>query len=316
MSELTPTTNNPEEPSGLPDITTPVDLRPDLSEFGIIEYDKGVCEDTFENRSLLRAAHFAWDYVYDEMGHSTGLISARSKEQLRERRLVNFAERRPLLVDPTNNNSDFLTGLDLVIDRDACKITPPWVIGATRAYLAEQEEGGPKSDRRAPKGLPHRCKTVKSDGLRCLMWASGRLKDDGLCRYHLKFNRRPGGDIERARQKIVQSAPYAVDKLEELLDAQSEPVQLKAATEILDRAGVRGGLELNVEVENNGPSPHEIIAARMEQLRLAALTAIVDAPAETRIIDAEPVVESSTNGESGEDEATDARLFQSEEEDR
>lgn len=295
-SDLEPTTNNEDEASGLPDITTPVDLRPDLTEFGIIEYDKGVCEDTFENRQILRAANFTWDYVYDQLGHSTGLISARSKEQLRERRLVNFSERRPLLTDPTNNNSDFLTGLDLIIDRDACKITPPWVVAATRAYLEEQEQGGPKSERRAPKGLPHRCKTVKSDGLRCLMWASGRLKDDGLCRYHLKFNRRPGGDIERARQKIVQSAPYAVDKLEELLDAQSEPVQLKAATEILDRAGVRGGIELNVEVESNGPSPHEVIAARMEQLRIAALHAIADANPETKIIDAEPVIEISTNG--------------------
>ena len=294
--DLAPTTNNEEEGSGLPDITTPVDLRPDLTEFGIIEYDRGVCEDTFENRQILRAANFTWDYVYDQLGHSTGLISARSKEQLRERRLVNFSERRPLLTDPTNNNSDFLTGLDLIIDRDACKITPPWVVAATRAYLEEQEQGGPKSERRAPKGLPHRCKTVKSDGLRCLMWASGRLKDDGLCRYHLKFNRRPGGDIERARQKIVQSAPYAVDKLEELLDAQSEPVQLKAATEILDRAGVRGGIELNVEVESNGPSPHEIIAARMEQLRIAALHAIADANPDTKIIDAEPVIEISTNG--------------------
>lgn len=295
-SDLEPTTNNEDEASGLPDISTPVDLRPDLTEFGIIEYDKGVCEDTFENRQILRAANFTWDYVYDQLGHSTGLISARSKEQLRERRLVNFSERRPLLTDPTNNNSDFLTGLDLIIDRDACKITPPWVVAATRAYLEEQEQGGPKSERRAPKGLPHRCKTVKSDGLRCLMWASGRLKDDGLCRYHLKFNRRPGGDIERARQKIVQSAPYAVDKLEELLDAQSEPVQLKAATEILDRAGVRGGIELNVEVESNGPSPHEVIAARMEQLRVAALHAIADANPDTKIIDAEPVVEISMNG--------------------
>ncbi len=296
MSDLAPTTNNEDEGSGLPDISTPVDLRPDLTEFGIIEYDKGVCEDTFENRQILRAANFTWDYVYDQLGHTTGLIAARSKEQLRERRLINFSERRPLLTDPTNNNSDFLTGLDLIIDRDACKITPPWVVAATRAYLEEQEQGGPKSERRAPKGLPHRCKTVKSDGLRCLMWASGRLKDDGLCRYHLKFNRRPGGDIERARQKIVQSAPYAVDKLEELLDAQSEPVQLKAATEILDRAGVRGGIELNVEVETNGPAPHEVIAARMEQLRIAALSAIADANPETKIIDAEPVIEISTNG--------------------
>lgn len=285
--------NEPDE-AGLPDISTPLDLRPDLNEFGIVEYDRGVCEDTFENRQILRDAGLTWDYVYDQIGHSTGLISARSKEQLRERRLVNFSERRPLLTDPTNNNSDFLTGLDLIIDATACKMTPPWVIASTRAYLKEQESGE-VSAKRQPKGLPHRCKVVKSDGIRCLMWTSGRLKDDGACRYHLKYSRKPGGDIERARAKIVQSAPYAVEVLEELMmDAQSEPVRLKASTEILDRAGVRGGVELTVEVENVGLQPHEIIAQRLESLRNAALGQIQAASPDTNIIDAEPLVELST----------------------
>ncbi len=279
-----------DKEAGLPDLLTPLDLRPDLTEFGVVEFDRGVCDDTFENRQILRAANLTWDYVYDQLGHSTGLISARSKESLRERRLVNFAERRPLLTDPTNNNSDFLTGLDLVIDEAACKMTPPWVIAATRAYIKEQDEGT-VSQRRAPKGLPQRCKVVKSDGIRCLMWSSGRLKDDGACRYHLKFARKPGGDIERARQKIVQSAPYAVEVMEELMmDAQSEPVRLKAATEILDRAGVRGGVEVNVEVEHTGLQPHEVIAQRLEQLRTAALYSIETADPETKIVDAEPIV--------------------------
>jgi hypothetical protein len=231
----------------LPDISTPLDWRPDLTNLGIIEQDKGVCDDSYENRSILRRANLQWDSVYDQMGKPTGLIIARSEDATKQRRLISVSEKRPLLQDPTKNNSDYLTGLDLIVDDAACKITPPWVIGATRTFLKEQEDGGPKSQRRAPAALPHRCRFVRSDSMRCLLWSSGRLKDDGLCRFHLKHNRTPGADIERARQKIIQSAPYAVDVMEELMEsAQSEPVRLKAATEILDRAGVRGGIELDV----------------------------------------------------------------------
>ena len=73
---------------------------------------------------------------------------------------------------------------------------------------------------------------------------------------------------ERARKKLVQSAPYAVDVLEELMQtATSEPVRLKASTEILDRAGVRGGLEVdaNVSVTEARPAT-EIIAERLNRL--------------------------------------------------
>ena len=107
--------------------------------------------------------------------------------------------------------------------------------------------------------------------MRCLLWSSGRPKDDGLCRIHLRTNRRPGADVERARQKLLQSAPYAVDVLEELMEsAQSEPVRLKASTEILDRAGVRGGVELDVGVDVTVRSPHEVIKERLARLAAGA----------------------------------------------
>ena len=255
----------------LPDIATPYDLRPDLAEIGIIEDERGVCLDSYENRSALRQAGLNWDPVYDQLGMPTGLIVARSRESLKERRLLSLSEKRVLLQEPDNNNSDFLTGLDLIVDDKACRITPPWVIGATRAYLAEQENGGPKSAKRAPASQPHRCRIIKQDGLRCLLWSSGRPKDDGLCRVHLRTNRRPGADVERARQKLLQSAPYAVDVLEELMEsAQSEPVRLKASTEILDRAGVRGGVEIDVGVDLTVRNPHEIIKERLARLAAGA----------------------------------------------
>lgn len=276
MSELEPANldftseDDPEESE--PIIDTPSDFRPDLSALGLEEHEKGVVEDTYQNRQVLRAAHFTWDPVYSQNGVPTGLISARSPEQNKERRLLSLAQKKPLLEDPSNTNSDYLTGLDLVIDEEACKITPPWVLGSTRAYLKEQEEGGPKSDRRAPKALPHRCRMVKSDGLRCMLWSSGRLKDDGLCRIHLKTVRKPGEDVERARRKLVQAAPYAVDTLEDLMEnAINEQVKLKASSEILDRAGVRGGTEIDLGIDVTDSRPaHQIVAERLQRLAQGA----------------------------------------------
>lgn len=303
MSELgaIPGEAEEEEFLKLPDISTPYDLRPDLSDLGLVEHERGVCEDTYENRAALRQANLNWDPVYDQRGMPTGLITARSQESMKERRLLSLIEKRPLLVDPTSNNSDFLTGLDLIIEEAACKVTPPWVIGATRAYLAEQEAGGPKTATRKPASLPHRCRIVKTDGIRCMLWSSGRIQDDGLCRVHLRTTRRPGADVERARQKLVQAAPYAVDVLEEMMEtAVSEPTRLKAATEILDRAGVRGGVELDVGVDVTVRSPAEIVQERLKRLAAGAVYVAGSLPG-VNIDDATVVEAEETNGEKTDD---------------
>lgn len=281
----------------LPDIAIPYDLRPDLSELGLIEHERGVCEDNFENRSVLRRANLQWDYVYDQLGAPTGLIVARSEQSMKERRIMSLAEKRPLLLDQTSNNSDFLTGLDLLLEDAAIKVTPPWVVGATKAWLEEQRNGGPKKANRAPLSLPHRCRFVKTDGIRCMLWSSGALKDDGLCRIHLRSIRRSGMDIERARAKLVQSAPFAVDVLEDIMEnGQSEPARLKAATEILDRAGVRGGVELDVGVDVTVRSAADIVQERLQRLALGAAHSAAQL-ADADISDAEVVITETNNGE-------------------
>lgn len=256
-------------------IDEPLDLRPDLSVLGIEEVDKGVCEDNYQNRALLRRARLSWDPVYSNNGVPTGLIRARSKESTMERRLMSLAEKRPVMVDPDNKNSDYLTGLDLLAEEAADYLVPPWVVHSTRLYLKEQEMGGPKSDKRKPLAQPHRCRHIKDDGIRCMLWSSGRPKDDGLCRIHLRSTQhKTSDDIERARQKLMQSAPYAVDKLEELMEyAESEPVKLKAATEILDRAGIRGGVELDTNVNIDVRPAASVIAERLDRLAQGAISA-------------------------------------------
>jgi hypothetical protein len=100
-------------------------------------------------------------------------------------------------------------------------------------------------------------------------------------------------DIERARAKLVQAAPYAVDMLEDLMEnAESEPVKLKAATEILDRAGVRGGIEIDSTLNLDVRPAASVIAERIQRLAQGALEANARlAQAGIDVIDAEVVIE-------------------------
>jgi hypothetical protein len=286
-------------------IDEPIDLRADLSQLGIEEVEKGVCLDNYENRGILRRAKLNWDPVFSTNGVPTGLIRARSKQSTIERRLLSLAEKRPLLVNQSDNNSDFLTGLDLLAEEASDYLVPPWVVHSTRLYLKEQEEGGPKSEKRQPLAQPHRCNQIKDDGIRCLLWSSGRPKDDGLCRIHLRSTKhKTSDDIERARNKLMQAAPYAVDKLEELMEyAESEPVQLKAATEILDRAGVRGGIEIDSNINVDLRPAADVIAERLDRLAAGAIStaarlaeAGLHIQPDKEIIDAEVVTDEKDNG--------------------
>lgn len=274
-------------------IDLPIAARADLSELGIEELDKGVCEDTFQNRALLRRSKLIWESVYTLDGTSSGLLKVRSADSTRERRIQSLSEKRPILSVSTDNNSDYLTGLDLLAEEATDYLVPPWVIHATRLYLKEQEEGGPKSAKRQPLAQPHRCRHIKHDGIRCMLWASGRPKDDGLCRVHLRsVKHKTSDDIERAREKLIQAAPFAVDKLEELMEyAESEPVKLKAATEILDRAGVRGGYEVDSTVNVEMRPAAEIIAERLDRLAAGAIQAAARLAPDNSVIDAEVVLE-------------------------
>lgn len=289
--------SRPEEEQPIIEINAPLNIRPDLSEIGIEETDRGVCEDSYENRAILRRAKLNWIPVYATNGVPTGLIQAISQEMATEKRIMSLSEKKPLLVEPTNRNSDYITGYDLIAEEAADYLVPPWVVGATRAWIKEQTEPV-KSSKRKPATLPHRCQAVKDDGIRCQLWTSGRMQDDGLCRIHLRsLKHRPGDDIERARAKLTQAAPYAVDVLEDMMtNAESEPVKLKAATEILDRAGIRGGVELDTNVNIDVRPAASVIAERLNRLAINANDAAaklaemgIKVEAEKDIIDAEVV---------------------------
>lgn len=255
-------------------IDTPINLRPDLSLHGIEETDRGVCLDTFENRQSLRRAKFNWLPVYALNGVPTGLIQAISPEMQSQQRLLSLDEKVAILTEPDDKNSDYITGYNLIAESAADYIAPPWVLGATRAW-AKQQNSGELAHGKKELPLPRRCKAIKDDGIRCQLWSGGRGADDGLCRVHLgSLRNKPTDSVERARSRLTQATPTAVDVLEQLMDnAESEPVKLKAATEILDRAGIRAGIDINTDVTLDVRPAASIIAERLQRLATNAIEA-------------------------------------------
>ena len=272
-------------------IEDPISILADLTAIGIEEVDKGICEDSFENRRLLRRSKLIWEPVYSSTGTSTGLLKVRSAESTRERRIESLAAKRPVLVTPSDNNSDYLTGLDLIAEEASDYLVPPWVIGATRKWLKEQEAGGPATDKRQPVPMPHRCKVIKHDQIRCMLWGSGRLVDDGMCRVHLRtIKRKSSDDIERAREKLIQA------------------VMLKAASEILDRAGLRGAVEINTNINLELRPAADVIAERLSRISAGAVAtaARLSQLVDEDVVDAEEVIEEESAGGTTSNEEEDA----------
>lgn len=300
----------PQEETPDVQLSTPVDLRPDLSVFGIEEVNRGICQDTFENRQALRRAQLNWIPVYAENGVPTGMIQALSKEMQTQQRILSIQEKEKILTDRTNVNSDYLTGTDLLVEEASDAIVPPWVLGATRAWARQQQDGLPEGKKPLP--LPTRCTAIKDDGVRCQLWSGGRANDDGLCRVHLgSLRNKPTDSVERARTRLTQAAPAAVDVLEDLLEsAESEPVKLKAATEILDRAGVRAGFDINANVDVEVRPAASVIQERLQQLSKNAIEAQALGLTGDKSQNAEELANSEENSENAEkkEEVIDAEI--------
>lgn len=255
---------------------TPRDLRPDLTFYGIEEVDRGVCEDTFENRSVLRVNKLNWQPIFDANGEITNNIEVLSIEMRTAKSISSAEDKKPVLTDDRDLNSDYLTEEALLIEEQSDILVPLWVIAATRTWLRVKE-----TRKQNPKaypllgGPPTRCRYIKLDGVRCLMWCTGRTTDDGLCRVHLGGkNNNITGAVAQARRRAYQAAPTAISILENLMEsAESEPVKLKAATEILDRAGVRGGIEIEAKVDLEVKPAEELIRERLMRLAPQAIQA-------------------------------------------
>jgi hypothetical protein len=101
------------------------------------------------------------------------------------------------------------------------------------------------------------CTKVKADGNRCGRWS---IRGLDRCVKHAGWNlpavrAKAEARVDAARLILVDAGPEAAEWLVELgQNASSEAVRLKAATEVLDRIGVKGGTDVTVTVETNNPA--------------------------------------------------------------
>lgn len=84
--------------------------------------------------------------------------------------------------------------------------------------------------------------------------------------------------VESARLRLISSTDLAVDWLLDLAEnSTSDAVRLKATTEVMDRAGVRGGAELDVTVTQT-QDPSQLLRDRLDQLKRRTIEGEVVSP--------------------------------------
>lgn len=90
------------------------------------------------------------------------------------------------------------------------------------------------------KALPAiKCTAKKRDGTDCQRWA---LRGATVCQVHggMLPNVRASAErrVEQAREAILSLVPKAVERLDDLLDAEGEAARLAAVKEVLGQAGL------------------------------------------------------------------------------
>jgi hypothetical protein len=268
-------------------------ISEDLAVYGLVEVDTGIIEDTYENRKIMRRSGMRWLPLFDDNGEPTELCQVLTKDMLQASSYASLEDKRVLMVDPGNLNSDYKTGINLLLEPEAKDLIPFWVISASKYWnmveLRREDSGDPSLH---PNILapPARCSQIKSDGVRCQFWtpgAAGQL----FCKTHLPMAVKARVNyMAKARSRLAHATVAAVDMLEVLMDeATSEPVRLGAAKEILDRAGIRGGVEIESKVDITVRPAAEVISARLDEFKVraaqrAAILSALEVPVDVEVV--------------------------------
>lgn len=130
-----------------------------------------------------------------------------------------------------------------------------------------------------------RCTTTKKDGKQCNRWS---IRGITVCAMHggkrPAMKKKADSVVEAARMRLLGLSDQAVDVLEDLIQVgTNEAIRLKAAQDILDRNGIKGTIDVNVEVEHK-TDPALIVSERLKKLSGAKMEPVED---EDDIVDAE-----------------------------
>jgi hypothetical protein len=110
-----------------------------------------------------------------------------------------------------------------------------------------------------------KCTATRTNGEPCTRWS---VMGTTVCYVHGAqlpvVKKAAAAKVEAARMSFMGSTTEAFEVLESLMQPGiAEGIRLKAATEILDRAGLKAGMEVAVTVEHVG-SPLEDIMSQLE----------------------------------------------------
>lgn len=170
---------------------------------------------------------------------------------------------------------------------------PPQLDGDPEPYKnfpsAEGRETVPADWKpRSGRELPAlRCTHERDDGSRCKNFGvrgTGFNGTPAMCMRHggslPSVKKKAEATLLSARMRLVENTGMALDTLFDLTKpGTADNIRLKASTEILDRAGIKGGVDINVEVTNN-VSLSEDIGKRLEIMRQRQLASAAEAAAE------------------------------------
>lgn len=265
------------EPADL-EIEAPPSLLPNLSDWGIDEIERGVCEDTAENRKAIRHNKGTYRTVFDTNGGPTPYIQVVTADMYAQAQAMAKSD---LLTDPDDYNSDYLNGISLLLSENANQLAPTWVLNTTTTYIRQQDrirELGADGELYAAQtrlvNVPKRCRITKADGTRCWGWADGSSDTNGMCRVHARrAGKSPGHGMSTRqvmRNRLDSAAPGMLEKLEMLSESEDERIALTAVRDLLDRAGYKAIDYTETKVEVTVTDAADQVKERLAKLKKGA----------------------------------------------
>lgn len=239
--------------------------KPGLATWGIEEVEPNVCEDTFENRQRLIHAKVPFKIL------APGLIETdfQDYDELNGHHRSMYERRSPVLSDKDDAWSDFIPFLDYPFD--FMETAPAWIQRHKNKYLDAVASGTP--EHKLPL-LPNRCKRLRADNSRCWQWEWPVAQAEGFCRNHSSYASFHAGEqmakmTDASRMRLSQLQGPALEALEDLILNSTVPhVRLKAATEVLDRTGIRAGSDITISgtVTHEAIDPAQAVRDRLNSL--------------------------------------------------
>jgi hypothetical protein len=243
--------------------------QPKLSTWGIEEIEANTCEDNAYNRRMLNSAKVPFRIF------EPGVIEVMfaNYDELNAHHETVYERKKIILSNPKNPWSDYLPFDELPMD--FMETAPAWIQKHLNKYNDALDEG--VAEHKLPI-LPKRCKRVRADRSRCWNWSWPAASAEGFCKGHSKFGsfnvmEQMNRLNDAAKIRLGQMSPEAVAVLEDLMMNSNVPhVRLKAATEVLDRIGIRGGTELTVSgtITHEAEDPAAVVRDRLSQLAARA----------------------------------------------